>query len=100
MGCKILHQVTPKKQPKATKEIWRWFFYIGGIGHCFLFNVFLGLFLGGMHNDIYSSISTKFLGGIHSHHLYSKTFSSFFFDGIGSGFYSNIFPSFFYSWDR
>ncbi len=71
-------------------------FCIGGIGHCLQSNVFLGLFLGGMHDDLYSSIFTKFLGEIHSHHFYSKTFPTFFLNGIGSGFYSNTFLSFFF----
>jgi len=98
MGCKIPHEVTtPKKQQKHYKGKLTMVLYVDGIVSCLCSNAFLGFFLGGIRSDFYSSIFTRSLGGIRSHHLYSKTFPTFFLHGIDSGLYFNVFSSFFSS---
>jgi hypothetical protein len=98
MGCKIPHEgTTPKKQQRYYKGKLAMVLYIDGIDSCLCSNAFLGFFLGGIHSGFYYNIFTRSLGGIGSHHLYSKTFPTFFLDGIDSGLCFSAFLSFFSS---
>ncbi len=97
MGCKIPHEVTPKKQQTHYKGKLTMVLSVDEIGSCLRLNALLGFFLGGIRSDFYSSIFTRSLGGIGSHHLYSKTFPTFFLDGIDSGLCFSAFSSFFSS---
>jgi hypothetical protein len=53
MGCKIPHEVTPKKQQKHYKEKLTMVLSVDEVGSCLGSNAFLGFFLDGIRRDFY-----------------------------------------------